>query len=110
MALRFGNFLTVALSILPFANAATASVPSYTAASEWETAQLENTVTAYTRFIVTNPDSPHVDDARRKISEVSGVTGTGDWGSIETLAKQIGLQDADRASSGRNASAIFLNV
>jgi len=90
----FGRVARLALSILPIASAASAGQP--TMPGDWEIAQRTDSVAAYSRFILDNPDSPYVEEAQSRIEAL---------GQLEAsiTARVAPVVDAGLQSAGSGA-------
>ncbi len=71
----FLNVLRLMISALPFASTAHAAMP--VPMTPWDVAQREDCAQAYTRFVLQNPESAHVDEALCRIA------------TLETLAANV---------------------
>jgi hypothetical protein len=65
------NALRLLVSSLPIATAAQAGIPA--PMTPWLVAQREDCVQSYTRFVLENPDSPHVAEAMCRLETIESL-------------------------------------
>lgn len=89
------NVLKAALSVLPLAGFAHASAPT-DAISEWDIAMLEDTTAAYSQFIVNNPTSLYVEEARARIEKLSTDDQQAYWKGVSDIFDELEIRDHGR--------------
>jgi hypothetical protein len=105
----FSNLLRLVLSALPLAaGSASAAVPVAQQASGWTAARAADTAEAYTRFILENPDSPHVAEAEARLSTLDAVAVTLDTAQPAAEAERLGALSSESWSG--SLAARLMNI
>ncbi|NKX44006.1 hypothetical protein [Roseicyclus persicicus] len=78
MKMSFSSFLRLLVSAIPLIGASTATSalpirPAEHQSSQWMQTRTTDTAEAYTRFILENPDSPMVAEARARLATLARV-------------------------------------
>jgi hypothetical protein len=90
------SVIKAALSILPLAGFAHANTPSEVNISDWDLATLEDTTAAYSRYIVNNPQSLKVEEARTRIEALSSDDQLAYWTGVSDVFDELEIQDGVR--------------
>lgn len=93
---RLARVLKATLSVLPLAGAAHATAPVAIEMSAWDAATVTDTTSSYSKFIVENPESPFVEEARSRIVALSGDDETVYWNDVSSLINELDIVNGDR--------------